>query len=122
MITILSIRLKESRIKNKLTQERVAKEFNVQRQIISYFETGKRLPSILDIIKFAKLYNTSADYLLGLTAVKSTNKDINFICDYTGLNEEAVESIRKLVSVAKDKEDVIRHLLTQTKFMIRVLE
>ncbi len=122
MITILSIRLKESRIKNKLTQERVAKEFNVQRQIISYFETGKRLPSILDIIKFAKLYNTSADYLLGLTAVKTTNKDIKFICDYTGLNEEAVESIRKLVSVARDKEDVIRHLITQANFMIRVLE
>ncbi len=87
---IISKRLKECRIKNNLSQEKVAKEFKVQRQIISYFETGKRLPNILDIIKFAKLYNTSADYLLGLSDVKTVDSDIKFICDYTGLDETAV--------------------------------
>ena len=37
----------------------------------------------------------SADYLLGLSNTPTTNKNIQFICDYTGLEENTIEELRK---------------------------
>ncbi len=43
------------------------------------------------VIKYAEYFKVSTDYLLGLSDVPTTDKDLQFICDYTGLNEKAIE-------------------------------
>ena len=92
--TITGERLKECRIAaGYKKQEDVARILNVQRQIISYYETGERKPDIDNLVKLANLYNTSTDYLLGLSNTISANEDVQFICKFTGLSEDSVKTL-----------------------------
>ncbi|MGN0546468.1 MAG: helix-turn-helix domain-containing protein [Acutalibacteraceae bacterium] len=90
---IIGERLKECRKAKKENQEDIAKILNVQRQIISYYETGTRTPNIDDLAKLAEHFDTSVDYLIGLSKSKSRNPKINAVCDYTGLSELSIEKI-----------------------------
>ena len=56
---------------------------------------GDRIITVDYIIKYATIFNVSADYLLGLSNTPTTNKNIQFICDYTGLEENSIEELRK---------------------------
>lgn len=73
------------------TQTDLANLLEVKRQIVSYFENGTRTPNIEQLVIMANHYNTTTDYLLGVSEVKTTDKDIQFICDYTGLSEKAID-------------------------------
>lgn len=75
--------------KNK-KQKDLAKELGVTDNTISYFCKGTRIPNTSQIRKIAKFFNCSADYLLGLTDTTTSDKDMRFICEYTGLSEEAI--------------------------------
>ena len=60
-------RIKEIREDKDLTQSEVAKILNVTQVAYSYYELGKRQLPIDLLIRLAEFYNTSTDYLLGLT-------------------------------------------------------
>lgn len=64
---MLSTRLKELRIERGLKLREVAEYLNVTIRAISRYETGEREPSVEQIIKYCKLYEVSADYLLGIS-------------------------------------------------------
>lgn len=83
--------IKNLRTERKLTQNDLAEMMNCNRQKIADLERGKSTPSANDLILLSKIFNVSADYLLGLTDVTTTDKDIKFICDYTGLSERVIE-------------------------------
>lgn len=83
--------IKKLRTERGLTQNDLAAMMNCNRQKIADWERGKSTPSADDLILLSKKFNVSADYLLGLTDVTATDKDIKFICDYTGLSEKAVD-------------------------------
>lgn len=59
-------RLKELRIEHGFKLREVAEFMNVSIRTISRYEDGSREPSVAMIIKFCKLYQVSADYLLGI--------------------------------------------------------
>ena len=59
-------RLKELRKEYELTQFQLAKELNVSKQNISDWENGKSETSFELLIKIAKFFKVSIDYLLGL--------------------------------------------------------
>lgn len=83
-------RLKECRENLNYTQKQVSEKMHVQRQIISYHESGERQPGIDDIVFYAKLYNVSADYLLGLSDAATTDITVQEICKKTGLSEDLI--------------------------------
>lgn len=58
-------RLKEERIKNKLTQQEVADYLNIGRVSYTMYETGKNTPTTKSLIKLADLFKCSIDYLVG---------------------------------------------------------
>lgn len=58
-------RIKEIRKENKHTQEYLAKEFMIERSLISKYEKGVSLISTNYLINFSHKYNISCDYLLG---------------------------------------------------------
>lgn len=58
------IGLKEIRKKKKLSQLKVAFDLNISREAISYYENGKRSPSLEMLITFSDYYNVSVDYLI----------------------------------------------------------
>ena len=64
MINILGDRLKELRKDKKLTQEDIAKMFNVVPATVSAWENNTAQPSIEVIKELAKYYCVSTDYLL----------------------------------------------------------
>ena len=57
------------------------------------YESGKKFPNGKTLFKISKKCNISADYLIGLSDVKSTNIEVKSICDYTGLSEMAVAKL-----------------------------
>ncbi len=63
----MTLRFKDLREDRDLTQEEVSKKINVTQAAYSFYETGKRQMDYKTLIKLAKFYNTSLDYMFGLT-------------------------------------------------------
>ena len=57
------------------------------------YESGKKFPNGKTLFKISKKCNISADYLIGLSDVKSPDIEIKAICDYIGLSEMSVNKI-----------------------------
>lgn len=90
---ILPTRIRALIADSGATQNQIAKEIGVTRQSISQYCDGSTVPNADKLLKLAQYFNVSADYLLGLTEAKTNNKDVQFICDYTGLNESVIASL-----------------------------
>jgi len=60
-------RIRNLRIDNNLTQREVAQILDVKQNTYSQYELGVLKYSIEALIKLAKFYHTSVDYLLELT-------------------------------------------------------
>ena len=63
-------RLKSLRLEDSRLQSEVAKYLNISRQYYSEYELGKRKMPADVIIKLAKYYHTTTDYVLGLDDVR----------------------------------------------------
>ena len=59
-------KLKELRIEKKLTQKQVAEQLDISTTCYGGYEQGYREPDFKTLIKICKLFDVSADYLLGL--------------------------------------------------------
>ena len=46
------------------SQQKVAMDLNISREALSYYENGKREPSISMLIKMSEYFNVSIDYLI----------------------------------------------------------
>lgn len=67
-------RIRDLREDNELTQTQVAKFLGMSQTGYSKYETGENdLPTSI-LIKLARFYNTSIDYLLGETNIKTRYK------------------------------------------------
>lgn len=64
---LLSQNLRKLREQNGYTQKEIAKLLNCVQVTYSNYETGRRCIPIQNLIKLAKFYNVSTDYLLGLS-------------------------------------------------------
>ena len=60
-----TIRLKEFRKENKLTQEKLASILNTNKSVICGYEKGRYIIATPFLYQICKKYNISADYLLG---------------------------------------------------------
>lgn len=63
-------RIKDLREDKDLKQKDIAKILNVSQQQYSRIETGENEIKLDSLIKLALFYNTSTDYILGLTNKK----------------------------------------------------
>ena len=64
---IFSERLCKLRKERGLSQYTVAKAIGVSLGIVCYWETNKSEPTASNIVKLARYFSVSADYLLGLS-------------------------------------------------------
>lgn len=83
--------LREAIDNSRMTREQIADKVQCDTSSITKYYNGDRYPKTDVIIKLAKLFNVSTDYLLGVTDVATTDKDLKFVCDYTGLKEETIK-------------------------------
>lgn len=64
-------RIKELRENRGMTKQKLAEELNMKSYTsITGWEKGENLPRGLEMIKLAKLFNVSTDYLYGLSDKK----------------------------------------------------
>ncbi|MFD3449449.1 helix-turn-helix domain-containing protein [Microbacteriaceae bacterium 4G12] len=57
-------KIKHLRLINKMTQEDVANQLFISRQVISKWELGKSLPDLTNLLALSRLFNVSIDSLL----------------------------------------------------------
>lgn len=63
----IGIRTKELRIEKGLSQRELGEKLGFCNQLISFWEAGKREPSLDAVIEIALFFNTTPDYLLGFS-------------------------------------------------------
>ena len=81
-----------------ISQVELANKLCVTKQCVSNWENDNILPSVDMLIKLAKFFNVSTDYLLGLNSEN--------VIDVTGVTNSAIFHIKLLVDYIKtsDKE------------------
>lgn len=102
-MTTFAERLLNLREKAVKKRQEVADDLGISRASLEYYEKDKRKPDIDVLLKLADYYNVSTDYLLGLTAASTTDKDVQYICDYTGLSEDAIDTLHSCIKIMDEE-------------------
>ena len=90
-------KLKALRTSQKLTQQQLSDRIGVAKSVVSYYESGDRYPSYDVLVKIARIFHTTTDYLLDVA------KDN--VIDVTGLSEEDIAVVRTVAEALKKKRD-----------------
>ena len=61
------MRIRDLREDRDITQKDIAEYLHIRQNTYSQYENGQRQLPIIVLISLAKYYNTSTDYILGLT-------------------------------------------------------
>ena len=56
--------LRDIRKLRKLNQQKVAMDLHISRESLSYYENGKREPSLALLVEMSKYFNVSINYLI----------------------------------------------------------
>ena len=88
-------KLKSLRIDKKMTQKQVADRIGLAISAVSSYESGSRYPSYDVLLKLARIFHVSTDYLLGITETRNI--------DVTGLNDDEINAISQLVDMLRNK-------------------
>jgi transcriptional regulator with XRE-family HTH domain len=89
----IGTKLKNARVRNVMTQEKVAEEIGVSRQTISNWENSKSYPDIISVINLSDLYSVSLDELL-----KGDSNMVEFLDESTN-NVKSRQGFSKLIQV-----------------------
>lgn len=58
------IGLKKIRKQKNLNQQKVAMDLNISRESLSYYENGRREPSLALLVEMSRYFNVSIHYLI----------------------------------------------------------
>lgn len=87
---MLNENIRSLRLSYNLSQVELASALGVSKQCISNWENDYIQPSVEMLIKIAKYFNVTTDYLLGLTGDNTVNMD--------GLTEKEIAHIKLLIA------------------------
>lgn len=89
-IGIVLVRLRNLIDNTTVSRKVIADKIGCDVSTVTKHYNGDRNLTIDYVIKYAKYFNVSADYLLGLSEAKTSDKDLQYVCNFTGLSEESV--------------------------------
>lgn len=98
-------RLRELIETSGVSQSELANVVGVTRQAINSYTLGNTVPNSDVLTNIAKYFDVSADYLLGLTDVKSNDTTIKSICEEIGLSDKSVNLLICLNRIKKLEEE-----------------
>lgn len=70
-------RLKELRKDYSITQQELADKIGIVRTAIANYETGRTIPDSDTLTLLAKIFNTTTDYLLGISNIRNPYQNKN---------------------------------------------
>ncbi len=89
-------RLRTLRKQAGMTQQQVADQLGVTKSVISFYELNERCPSPDVVVKYAKLFHVTTDYLLGV--------ERGTVIDLSDLNDDEVRAIRAVADAFRKKK------------------
>lgn len=109
------MRLHELRVSNKLSQKELGDALDLTQQRISLLEQGKSYPNSLEIIKYAKYFDVSADYVLEISPKEKElvelgelvrgPREIRLLKYYSRLNENMKKYMLEVVQTAEKYQE-----------------
>lgn len=93
-----------------------AKQLDMNRQSVDRYYNGERCPDAPALAQICEKMNVSADWLLGLSDIRTSSADTRAVCEYTGLSEEAINSI-KSNGIFHMPVDALSHLIASSDFI-----
>lgn len=79
------------------TQKQLGTAIGKRPQTVSLYTTGQSSPDVDTIRAIADYYDVSADWLLGRPgSAKTIDPDVQAVCQYTGLSEQAVRTLHEV--------------------------
>ena len=97
MMIKMGEKLRLLRKEHKFTQKQLAERIGVAISAVSSYESGVRFPTYDTLIKLARIYHVSTDYLLGLTDIRPI--------DTTGLNTNEIEAINAVINALRNSKE-----------------
>ena len=110
--------IKKLRKKFNLSQDSLGKKIEIHGRHIGKYETEKAMPNADTLIKIAKLFNVSIDYLLFEQEIENTSPEINdkkLLKEFEivdKMNEEDKKIIKSLID-AYIKKNQLNQILKQ---------
>lgn len=90
---MLNENIKKLRLARGINQVELASALNVSKQCVSNWENDYILPSVEMLMKLAKFFNVTTDFLLGLSTEKTVSVD--------GLTETQIAHLQLLIDDLK---------------------
>ena len=91
----------------------IARDLGFDTSTVTKQYNGDIKLSVDSVVKYAKYFRVSTDYLLGLSLDPTTDKDKAYICEYTGLSLAAID---KLQDVNKEYGDTVDLFIRSIRF------
>ena len=96
-------RLRELMNRPGTTQDQLAEIIGKTRQTVSQYTNGISEPGYDTLVKIAKHFSVSTDYLLGLVPEATSDMTAREVIEYTGLSEENVQTLHEMSKRIFDK-------------------
>lgn len=94
--TAFGERIAKLRIAKGLSQNQLSQMLGVKRSVVSYYESGDRLPSFDVLMEMSRVFNVSTDYLL-------KGKNAERIISVSDLDENSIDVVMSVVSALRKK-------------------
>ena len=88
-------KLRTLRLNRNLTQKQIADRIGLAISAISSYESGMRYPSYETLIKLARIFHVSTDYLLGVNSKQTV--------DVSNLSENQINILKNIIEEFKEK-------------------
>lgn len=89
-------KLKKLRTGQKLTQQQLAERLGVAKSVVSYYESGDRYPSYDVLVKIARIFHVTTDYLLDIEKKR--------ILDVSDLSEDEISIVSIVAEALRNKK------------------
>ena len=83
-------------LQGEMSNTEFADFLGMSRQTVGFYLNGNRVPDIIGLEQIARKCNVSADWLIGLSNVKSFDGDVKSASNYLELSEDAVLSLKRI--------------------------
>lgn len=89
-------KLRRLRTGQKLTQQQLATRLGVAKSVVSYYESGNRFPSYDVIVRIARTFRVTTDYLLDIERKR--------VLDVSDLSEENIAVLQTVADALRKQQ------------------
>ena len=80
-----------------MSQKELAEKIGIAKSVISFYESNDRCPSYDVLIKIARTFNVTTDYLLGF--------DKNKLIDVSDLSDNEIAAVTTVIDAFRSKDN-----------------